>query len=222
MDDQNQRVLLAFAMSFAVLMVWRFFFVKPLPPAPKPSPVAPAEKAPVSAVAPPSVPAQTPSAFPVQQGSEAREIVVEGDLYRVTLSSEGAVVRSWILKRYQDEKGDPLDVVNQAACDQLGYPMGLSLADQALSGKLNRGLYVVRTDPRLPTSGGGPGTWRAPVKLSFLYSDGRVEAEKEFSFGPNYEIHMQAGVRQGRLFLPLAVVWPGGFGDHSLPFKVKE
>jgi YidC/Oxa1 family membrane protein insertase len=222
MEEQNQRILLAFALSFAVLIVWRTFFLKPLPPVPKPS-VVPVAKAPATPAARPAeLAAETSPALRVRQGREAEEIVVEGDLYRVTLSSEGAVVKSWVLKKYKDEKGELLDVVNQAACDQLGYPLGLSLADQALSGKLNSALYVVQSDPPPPGGGEARGRLRAPAKLAFIYGDGQMEAQKQFSFGPNYDIHVQASVRQGHLPLPVAVVWPGGFGDHSLPFKVKE
>ena len=146
MEEQNQRILLAFALSFAILMVWRIFFMKTIPPVPKPSPAAPA-KAPVTSAPKPAAAApRASSAASVLEGSEAEEIVVEGDLYRLTLSTEGAVIKSWVLKKYRDEKGDLLDVVNQPACDQVGYPMGLSLADQTLSEKLNRALYVVRLD----------------------------------------------------------------------------
>jgi YidC/Oxa1 family membrane protein insertase len=218
MEEQNQRSLLAFALAFGVLIIWRILFLKPLPPAPKPSP---AVKVQVMPPPPPAVPAPgMPSTLGVQQGSHAEEIVVEGDLYRVTLSTEGAVVKSWVLKKYTDEKGEPLDLVNRAACDQLGYPGGLSLADKALSEKLNGALYVVRSGES--ASGQARGTLRPPVELTFIYSDGQVEAQKRFSFGRNYEINVQASLREGQSYLPLGVVWSGGFGDYSLPFKVRE
>src|SRR6516165_6134546 len=164
MEDQNQKILLAFALAFGVLILWRIFFLKPIPPAPKPSPAAQVAKIPVTPVPPGPAPTPgLPARLAVQQGSNAEEIAVESDLYRVTLSSEGAVVKSWVLKRYKDEKGEPLDVVNQAACDQLGYPGGLRLADQALNGRLNGALYVVRSGE--PPSAQARGTLRAPVEL---------------------------------------------------------
>src|SRR6516164_6694857 len=216
MEEQNQRILLAFALAFGVLILWRIFFVKPLPPVPKPSPVA---KVPVTPTRQPAAPApQVSSRLAVQQGSKAEEIVVEGDLYRITLSTEGAVVKSWVLKKYKDEKGNPLDVVNQAACDQLGYPGGLSLADQALNQRLSAALYVARSGE--PPSGQARGTLQAPTEVTFVYSDGQVEARKQFSFDRSYEIHVDASVRQGQNYQPIGVVWSGGFGDYSLPFKV--
>jgi YidC/Oxa1 family membrane protein insertase len=218
MEEQNQRILLAFALAFGVLILWRIFFMKPLPPAPKPSPVA---RIPVTPAPPPAAPArEMPSTLAVQQGSNAEAIVVEGDLYRVTLSTQGAVVKGWVLKKYKDEKGEPLDVVNQAACDQLGYPGGLSLADLELTKKVNDALYVARSGE--PASGQARGTLSAPVELNFIYSDGKVEARKQFSFGSNYEIHVQASLREGQTYLPVGMVWSGGFGDYTLPFKVRE
>ena len=218
MEEQNQRILLAFALAFGVLILWRIFLMKPLPPASKPSPVA---RIPVTPAPQPAAPArEMPSTLAVQQGSNAEEIVVEGDLYRVTLSTEGAVVKSWVLKKYKDEKGEPLDVVNQAACDQLGYPGGLSLADLELTKKVNDALYVPRSGE--PASGQARGRLSAPVELNFIYSDGKVEARKQFSFGRNYEIHVQASLREGQTYLPVGMVWSGGFGDYTLPFKVRE
>ena len=221
MEDQNQKILLAFALAFGVLILWRIFFLKPVPPAPKPSPAAPVAKVPTTPAPQPAAPTSgMPSTLVVQQGRHAEEIVVEGDLYRVTLSTEGAVVKSWVLKRYKDEKGNPLDVVNQAACDQLGYPGGLSLADQALNQRLSAALYVARSGE--PPSGQARGTLQAPTELTFVYSDGQVEARKQFSFDRSYEIHVEASVRQGQNYQPIGVVWSGGFGDYSLPFKVRE
>ncbi len=158
-----------------------------------------------------------PSTLAVQQGSNAEEIVVEGDLYRVKLSTEGALVKSWVLKKYKDEKGEPLDVVNQAACDQLGYPASLSLADQALSGKLNGALYVARSGES--ASGQARSTLIPPVELTFVYSDGQVEARKQFSFGRNYEVRVQASLREGQSYLPLGVACRAALATTLYPSK---
>lgn len=207
---QDKRVLLAFALSFAVLVLWRVLLVKEAPPPPKTAPQA--------QVGPrvPGVPGQTakavtppaPVPLPVRQGSKPEEIVVEGDLYRITLSTEGAVVKSWVLKKYHDEKEGPLDVVDRAACEKLGFPLSLSLADQALGSKLNAALFVVTPSATALS---------APVKVEFTYSDGKVQARKEFSFGSGYEVRAEVSVFDGQRYLPLEVAWPGGFGDHSLP-----
>src|SRR5207245_4982354 len=208
--DQEKRVLLAFLISIARLMFWRPRFPPPRPPkatAPAQGKVTPAPQTATTAV--PAPPPQ-PVPLPVEQGVKTEEIVVEGDLYRVTLSTQGAVVKSWVLKKYFDGRGNLLDVVNGPACEALGFPMSIQLDDQALSARLNSALYV--TDPSTVS-------FQAPVKLSFKYSDGAVRVEKQFAFGKGYEAHVEVSIFDGERYRPLAVAWPGGFGDHSLSIQ---
>ncbi|PYV27803.1 MAG: hypothetical protein DMG27_02890 [Acidobacteria bacterium] len=211
--DQEKRVLLAFLISIAMLMLWRALFPPPRPPkATAPAPAKATSAQPTAATAMPTPPPK-PVPLPVAQGVKTEEIVVEGDLYRVTLSTQGAKVKSWVLKKYFDENEKPLDVVNGPACETLGFPMSIHLDDQALSARLNSAFYVANP----------PGTaLKAPVKVSFTYSDGKVRVEKEFAFGKGYEAHVEASIFDGERYRPLAVAWPGGFGDHSLPIKDAE
>ncbi|MGD0922894.1 MAG: membrane protein insertase YidC [Terriglobia bacterium] len=212
MDDNSKKMVLAFALSFVILVVWYRFFLPP-PPTPPPQKAAPAGQAPATTAKPvPSAPAPASVKLRVEQGSKAQEIVVEGEVSRVTLSTEGGVVRSWVLKRYSDDKGKPLDVVNRAACDTLGFPLGLSLADAELTKKLNTALYVA-------TPAGASLT--APAKVDFTFSDGKIQVRKRLSFGPDYEVHAEVSVFDGQRYLPAEIVWSGGFGDHSVPPKVK-
>ncbi|MCJ7501821.1 MAG: membrane protein insertase YidC [Acidobacteriia bacterium] len=212
-DDNSKRVVLAFALSFVVLVMWyRLFAPAPPPPPKKASPPAPAPAAPAKPEAAAPTPA-TPVTLPVQQGSEAEEIVIEGEFSRVTLSTQGGVIKSWVLKRYRDEKQAPLDVVNGAACQTLGFPMSLTLADAELTKKLNTGLFVA-------TSAGSK--LAAPAKVDLTYSDGKIQVRKRFSFGPKYEVHAEISVFDGLRYLPVEVAWPGGFGDHSLRAAMKE
>src|SRR5690348_13672124 len=88
-------------------------------------PAAPPGRAPASSI---SKPPPAPVSAPIQ-GKKARQIVVESDDYQITLSTQGAVVKSWVLKKYRDADDKPLDLVNQEACQQLGLPLTLSLAD---------------------------------------------------------------------------------------------
>src|SRR5579862_9478666 len=171
--DQDKRVIVAFALSFVMLVAWRILFVKPAPQVVKPpiSATAPKQSQPVSSTSAPSPDknqtaarpsdhgktevqdkSSAPPQLPIQQGSKAEDIVVDNDLYRVTLSSRGAVVKSWVLKKYKDEKGDLLELVNQPACESLGFPMTLVVSDpnqtlkanSDLSRKLNTAFFVTK------------------------------------------------------------------------------
>ena len=206
--DQEKRVLAAFALSFVILLLWRVLLVKEPPPSPssKPTFTTPGQPA-AGKPAAPAVSPPLPPTMPVIQGSKPEDIVVENDLYRVTLSTRGAVAESWILKKYLDAKGMPLDLIDEEACGKLGFPMSLNLAEGELGNKLNSALYV---------AGPAEGALRPPVKLEFTYSDGKVQAHKTFAFGTGYEVHAEISVIEGGHYLPVEVGWPGGFGDHSL------
>ena len=206
--DQEKRVLAAFALSFVMLLLWRVFFVKQPPPSPVSKSNPAAQTQPSTGKTPTAVASPTPAAsVPVIEGTKAEDIVVESDLYKVTFSTRGAVVESWILEKYRDAKEAPLDVVDEEACGKLGFPMSVKVAEGELANKLNSALYVA-------TPSGA--VLKPPVKIEFSYSDGRVQARKVFRFETGYEVHAEASVSEGGHYLPVEVAWPGGFGDHSL------
>jgi YidC/Oxa1 family membrane protein insertase len=203
--NQEKRVILAFALSFAVLMVWSLLLKRVAPPPQRTAPPGPA----ALPVRPsPEAKPPAPVRLPIMQGGKAQEIAVEGDLYRVILDTRGAVVKSWVLKKYLDGKESPLDIVNPQACESLGFPMSLGVADAELSKELNTALYVATP---------GNGSLNAPASVEFVFSNGKVQAQKKFFFGPGYKIHAEVSVFDGQHYLPMEVAWPGGFGDHPLP-----
>ena len=218
MDESNKKVLLAFALSFAVLILWRIFF----PPPPPPEPPKPATSAPTTGPPPGALTKATaaspakPSArvaLPVQQGAKAEEIVVENNLARVTFSTEGAVIKGWVLKKFSDESGIPLDVVNHDAAETLGFPMSIGLADTELAKKLNSALYVASPAGSILST---------PVKLEFAYSDGKIQVRKVFTFGNGYPIRVEFTVFDGERYYPIEATWPAGFGDRSLSAQMRE
>jgi YidC/Oxa1 family membrane protein insertase len=231
--DQEKRVIVAFALSFVMLILWRVFFVKEPPPQPKKAtPAAPTATAPGQPAAAPAVStgpqakqATSRVALPVTQGNKAGDIVVENDLYRVTFSTQGAVVKSWVLKRYRDAKDNLLDTVDVAACQTLGFPMSVSMSDAALKAQLNQAIYVAEAAKLVvgpePAKLSGS-TFAPPVSLTFTYSDGKNQVVKKFTLGAGYEVHVEVSVSDGQRYLPVDVMWPGGFGDHTLAPSVIE
>ena len=217
--ETDKRMIMAVALSIGVLILWRVFLVKesPVPlqkAAPAQAVVTPAPVTPSSRPqSPPAAKRSAPVKLPVQRGTTAQDLVVEGDVYRVTFSTQGAVVKSWVLKKYRDEKGAPLDVVDGAACEILGFPMSLSLADSAQSDKVNAALFVANP---------GGSTVQGPASVEFTFSDGKIQARKQFIFTHGYEIRAEVSVFDGQRYLPAAVAWPGGFGDHSLTQALKQ
>ncbi len=147
----------------------------------------------------------TPSVatMPTVQAAAEATTVVENDLYRITFSNRGAQAVSWILKKYTDNEGKPLDLVHDGAAKQFGFPLSLYAYDSGMTTGLAQALYV-------PSS---TGTLNAPGSLTFHYAAGNVVVQKTFSFDNTYAIHADTLVTQNGAPVRTLLAWPAGFGD---------
>jgi YidC/Oxa1 family membrane protein insertase len=149
-----------------------------------------------------------PASGTALQGSTESETVVENDFYRITFTNRGAQVKSWILKKFDDDKGQPLDLVHRAAAEKFGYPLSLFTYDEALSSRLNSVLYVASA----------PGVLRAPGDLVFDYSDAELTVRKTFHFdNRSYVIGVETAVTSKGSPVEALPVWPAGLGDQITP-----
>ena len=148
--SSEKRALLAGVLSLVVIVVWSYFFApkpKPQPPATPPAATQPATQpgtqtgAPAPAVVKPGVPTSSQA----KAATDEKTIVIENGLYRVELSKRGAVVRSWVLKKYTDDNkpARPLDLVHAEAAQKFGWPFSLALDDAQLEQQVNGALYEV-------------------------------------------------------------------------------
>ncbi|MGH9405776.1 MAG: membrane protein insertase YidC [Terriglobia bacterium] len=212
----EKRMLIAIVLTLGLLMLWRAFFAPPPPPATRhaEAPAAAAHRAAVSTPKSASVAAPPKQiALPVEHGAAASEITVENSVYRIVFSTQGALVKQWILKQYPDANNKPLDVINADACRAFGYPLSVTLPDAALAAKLNSAIYVATPNA---------GNISAPGGITFTYSDGKTEVTKQFTFESGYEVKAKVSVFDGTHDLPVSVVWPGGIGDQSLAANMRK
>lgn len=206
----EKRLILVFALTFIVILVsQKFIFSKYESNKPaqqqekqQQGPAAPQAPPPQAAVA--AKPAPVPA--DAKQATSEQELVVENDLYRITFTNKGAQVKSWILKKYKDDHGKPLELVHQAAA-QHGYPLSLWSWDQGLRDKLNSALYL--TDAQ--------GHAAAPAKVTFEFSDGDVVVRKTFGFDHSYVVDVETAVSRGGQYISAFPAWPAGFGDMTVP-----
>jgi YidC/Oxa1 family membrane protein insertase len=203
----EKRLLLVFALTFLVILVFQPLLKKYLPQPPAPAtqnpPTAQLPAAPANAAASPPRGSAPPTL--TQQAPTETETVVDSDLYRVTFTNRGGQVKSWILKQYDDDHGKPLDLVNNAAAAKYGYPLSLWTYDETLRNKLNSALYV-------PSASGA---LAAPATLIFEYSDQGLTVRKTFRFDRTYVVRLETSVlSNGSPFLALPT-WPAGFGDEN-------
>ena len=205
--------MLAFFLVFVVIGVMQYFLPKPQPQQQKKTDQQQSQQQAQSTPLPSAVPKAHAKPTPppavaklaVKQGTAESESVLENDLYKITFTNRGAQVKSWILKKYRDDKGRPLDLVNATAAPVLGYPLSFFSYDKGLQSKLNEGLYVVS------------GTGSSDSPLTFEYSDGDLSARKIFRPDHMYIIAAETQVTRGGQPVTAYPQWPGGTGDQATP-----
>jgi YidC/Oxa1 family membrane protein insertase len=208
---QDSRTLLIFSVVFVLIFLGLQYFG----PKKKAQPVAATQVA--SPSPSPSAPrAAMPSAVTVAGSADSAKMaavvaagetttVVENELYRITFSNRGGQATSWILKKYKDDAGKPLDLVNPKAVGKVGYPLSLWTYDTGMRDQLAQALYV-------PSA---TGVLNAPATLTFTYSNGGLEVKKSFTFDSTYVMHVEVTATDHGSPVTALVAWPGGFGDQD-------
>ncbi len=205
------RLLLAFILMGVVLFLTPYFYKTVTPPVKKtapaaakvePAPVAPAAPAVVSPPPEAAAPTGSQSAAPPVAAQKEETYTIDTDLFQVTFSNRGGVVKSWLLKKYKDHSGAPQQLVNTSS--HTDPPAALYFPSQKPPVDLNQALYEVNTDP-------------AGLTISFEYSNGKVVAHKSFQFRKSsYLLNVSTEVTDGGNPLPHEIEWRGGFGDMAV------
>jgi YidC/Oxa1 family membrane protein insertase len=212
----EKRLLLVFLATF-VLMLLAQPLLKKYFPQPEQQPVKTAQTQPT----PPPVPAPPPStttasttraqaapAAVTKQAAAESETVIENDFYRITFTNKGAQVKSWILKKFDnDAENGPLDLVNSGAASRFGYPLSLWTYDESLRDKLSSALYVASQEGKLT----------APATVTFEYADQDLDVHKKFTFGNSYVVTVETSVSYKGSQIAALPAWPSGFGDQASP-----
>jgi YidC/Oxa1 family membrane protein insertase len=131
------------------------------------------------------------------------ETTVENELYRIVFTNQGGQVKHWILKKYFDTGGKPLDLVQPQLAAQFGYPLSLYTYDSSLTSQLNQSLYQASAT----------GHVLAPNTLTFHYAQGGLDVVKTFHFDSTYVINAEADVRRNGAPVRALIDWPAGLGD---------
>jgi YidC/Oxa1 family membrane protein insertase len=194
------------------LQYWRAQRNPPIAPPDHPAAAsAPAGSPSASTAAAPSANAPAPTggnnasstATPAVVAAAQTSTVVENELYKITFSNRGGQVTSWILKKYKDNAGKPLDMVHDGAAKLYGYPLSLYTYDAGLNQQLSSALYVASAT----------GTLQAPATLTFKYAQGNLTVTKTFTFGDTYVIHADTEVLRNGAPIRALLAWPAGLGD---------
>ena len=211
------RAVVFVVIALVILFAWGHFYKPPAAPQPQPAQTAVQETTPqapgnTSASAGTTM-RQTNTVAAASatriQAAEEKSVVVESPLYLVELSNRGGVVRSWKLKKYSDDQKPAhlLDLVNNSAAQQLGWPFSLVLSDSQLEAKANSALYELTP---------GLGNLTAPTEITFHWSDGHLDVTKKLNFGLDYVMSAEVSVLLDGKAIPAGIAWRGGFGDRQV------
>ena len=212
--SMEQRLLLAFLLMGLVLFVTPYIYKAPPPPKKPATPPAAQTTQPANKPeAVPTKPAANAQPVPGQiQAAAEQEFTVDTDFYRIRFSNHGAVVHSWVLKKYLDraEKPKPLELVNPAAFSKVAPPLALWLKDGQATTVLNAGYYIAKPTPD-------------NLGIDYEFSDGKLYAHKQIHFARNsYLAQITTEVKVNGSPVPHSVEWLGGFGDASVQNRLGE
>jgi YidC/Oxa1 family membrane protein insertase len=212
----EKRVLVAVLLSFLVLYLYQVLV--PSPPEQKPvqaskTATAPNASAPAASNPAPSVQggaaAATSSAnvpAPVN-AAPAREIVVDNASVHAVFTARGAVLKSWELKKYHDERGHPLELIAGHAPADAPLPFTIAADDPAVSARLAGAAYTVSNE-----SGGAGQAWHA--QFDYTDPDG-VHAQKIFAIDPAkpYLVVVTASLTRNGQPQPVTLRWGPALGS---------
>ena len=215
----EKRLPIALFLMMVVLLVSQWLFK----PAPGPKPVAPVNnKAAGQLAQKPATSATTTSqanaiALPTTPGqiqaSTVTTTTIDTAVYRVVLTNQGAAAKSWVLKRYKDNNGKPLELIH---LDEKGNPLPLAdgqpcplpfsieVTGQKLDIDPNGVLYQSQV-----TAGG--------LGVVYTYSNGKTSIHKSLQFGQDsYLVNAKSQVVVNNTPVPSFLTWRGGFGDEHV------
>jgi YidC/Oxa1 family membrane protein insertase len=202
-------------LAMAAIFGYQYFFMKPKPEPQPPAqtqsqPAAPAAPYAPGQAKPAAASAQPPVVTPQISASIETGITVENEFYKIVFTNRGGQVKHWILKRYFDSAGHPLDMVQSQASDKFGLPLSFFTYEPALTTQLNQALYQVTVAGAQPTA---TGLVLAPTTVTFHYAANGIDAQKTFRFDSSYVVTVETEVKQNGAPVRALIQWPAGLGD---------
>ena len=137
--DMRGTVMFGLLMLVVLLGYQYFFKPKTAPPSPGAQTQSQSPQSGQSGSAPVPVPSSGPqgalssATTPAVAATLETETTVENEKYKIVFTNRGAQVKHWILKKYKDTGGKPLDMVQPQAAAQFGLPLSLFTYEPALT-----------------------------------------------------------------------------------------
>ncbi|MBN2344918.1 MAG: membrane protein insertase YidC [Candidatus Aminicenantes bacterium] len=235
----TKKLILAIVLSVAVLLVYQYVFMPKPAPRSGPPPAGRAEAPPPAAAAveeapPPGEPDATeadiasilgqgePVAAAVEEAPLAaveqdvaapdeRAVRVDSPLFTAVFTNRGAGLTSFLLKKYKDDAGKPMDLVARSARDFAGFFPFYFLGGEEHFAVLNKALFSYRGERIVPVSG------RTEVVFEYADASRNLKAVKKFVFNHrDYVVGLEfTVVKDGRPLVDLPVVFGPDLGNND-------
>lgn len=185
----EKRAIIAIILSVLVLVIYQWLFVRPKKvdkPEAESQKIEEAKRPVEEKLPQPPEKAEEVDILPekiedvedVVTDESERKCKVETELFSIEFTNRGARISSWELKAYQDDEGEPLEIVSRKMAWKNLLPLSIFIRDNPeLSEKINAALFL-------------PNTYSLKLSkiskkavLTFRYSDGKgLNLQKEFTF----------------------------------------
>ncbi|MGA2084897.1 MAG: membrane protein insertase YidC [Terracidiphilus sp.] len=221
----DMRSMMAFFLLMLVVLLGYQYFFKPQQPEPAPASQSQSQSQPAQTASQPATPGQpaqpqtaagsvqAPPATPTVAAALETETTVENEEYKIVFTNRGAQVKHWILKKYSDTAGKPLDMVQPQASEKFGFPLSLFTYEPALNEELNKKALYQLTASGAQPSVTGYAEVPATNALTFHYAANGLDVVKTFRFDASYVITVEAEVKRNGEPVRALVQWPAGLGD---------
>ena len=148
------------------------------------------------------------------EAAQPEERSLETDLYRIRIGNHGGVILGWQLKKYNDDAGQPLELVSPGSAKTKRFPLALDFADPGLTKEVGDALFKMDVEANPDRKG---------TRVSLHYSDGKgLEVRKTLelstdSYVTRVEIvaRQLIGEREAVVTIILHFVALGVAGNHQ-------
>jgi YidC/Oxa1 family membrane protein insertase len=189
----EKRALVAVAISFAILLIYQYFFVKPVPPQKVQTPQVVEQKTGPAPVIPQAPPDEVAPAKSIT--SEEKDVRIETELYSAVFTTKGATIKKFELKKYKDKDGKNVSLLNNPG---IVSPLGIGSKDDFDLANVNfhiaspGNMHDITLDKTKPSAslvfeytGAGVAVRRS---YTFYSDDYKIEIQDEVSGLPSYWI----------------------------------
>ena len=178
----EKRALVAVAISFAILLIYQYFFVKPVPPQKVQNPQAVEQKSESAPVAPQALPIKV---APMKSITSAeKDIRIETELYSVVFTTKGATIKQYELKKYKDKDGNDVSLLKNPG---IIPPLGIGSKDDFNLANVN--FHIASPDN---THNITLDKTKPSASLVFEYADAGVVVRRSYTFySDSYKIEIK-------------------------------